>query len=289
MKMKNKIENLLLCVGAQKAGTTWLYKQLDNHPDIQFSFNKEVQYFSTIHNRSNLIAQRKVFHLKKMLENNPERLIQYFIAESVDGPGAGDRGVRGLLSGVDDEWYLRQFRPQKKRFCADFSPEYAKIGVPGYDHVKRLSENQKIIFVMREPAARLKSALSYHIQMLNIDETNLTNEEWKKLVRLSFLQELGDYQSTIADLRASFNEEDIIFMFFEKIMQNKKEALQELNTALGVTDFVEDDMNLEEKVNISKKVEIPSIVLDDIRAMTANTKAFVLNEFPEVRSIWEIN
>lgn len=34
-----------LCIGAQKAGTTWLFEQLRHHPDVQLADIKEVHYF----------------------------------------------------------------------------------------------------------------------------------------------------------------------------------------------------------------------------------------------------
>lgn len=40
------IENLFLSVGAMKVGTTWLYGQLKDHPDIHFTPEKEIHYFA---------------------------------------------------------------------------------------------------------------------------------------------------------------------------------------------------------------------------------------------------
>ncbi len=37
-----------LCVGAQKAGTTWLYQQLDSHPDFWMPPIKELHYFDEL-------------------------------------------------------------------------------------------------------------------------------------------------------------------------------------------------------------------------------------------------
>lgn len=36
-----------LGIGAQKAGTTWLYRQLDRHPEIAFPAGKEVHYWDS--------------------------------------------------------------------------------------------------------------------------------------------------------------------------------------------------------------------------------------------------
>src|ERR1700757_3086986 len=37
-----------LCVGAHKSGTTWLYQQLDSHPDFWMPPVKELHYFDQL-------------------------------------------------------------------------------------------------------------------------------------------------------------------------------------------------------------------------------------------------
>src|SRR5438132_13721254 len=37
-----------LCVGAQKAGTSWLYRQLERHPDFWMPPVKELHYFDEL-------------------------------------------------------------------------------------------------------------------------------------------------------------------------------------------------------------------------------------------------
>ena len=34
-----------ICIGAQKAGTTWLYENLSRHPDVVMPPMKEIHYF----------------------------------------------------------------------------------------------------------------------------------------------------------------------------------------------------------------------------------------------------
>lgn len=41
-----------LCIGTQKSGTTWLYKQLDQHPSVCMAKPKEVHYFDWYFYRS---------------------------------------------------------------------------------------------------------------------------------------------------------------------------------------------------------------------------------------------
>jgi len=41
-----------ICIGAQKAGTTWLYKQLESHTEVEMAHPKEVHYFDWFFYRS---------------------------------------------------------------------------------------------------------------------------------------------------------------------------------------------------------------------------------------------
>jgi len=48
-----------LCVGVHKGGTTWLYQQLDSHPDFWMPPLKELHYFDQL-SRSNAHLLRAV-------------------------------------------------------------------------------------------------------------------------------------------------------------------------------------------------------------------------------------
>lgn len=41
-------KKMFMCIGAQKSGTTWLHRQLRNHPQIWLPPVKELHYFDTI-------------------------------------------------------------------------------------------------------------------------------------------------------------------------------------------------------------------------------------------------
>ena len=45
----NVIKPNFLCIGAQKSGTTWLYYNLKEHPQIWLPLYKEIHYFDEIY------------------------------------------------------------------------------------------------------------------------------------------------------------------------------------------------------------------------------------------------
>ncbi|MGB6176103.1 MAG: hypothetical protein WBF43_07170 [Methylocella sp.] len=48
-------DNILLNIGTMKSGTSWLAKQLEDHPDIFLPPVKEVHYFAHLHSPIKLL------------------------------------------------------------------------------------------------------------------------------------------------------------------------------------------------------------------------------------------
>lgn len=279
------IKNLFLCVGAQKSGTTWLHSVLKNHPDIFFPHVKEVHYFDTIYNGSILLSARKVERIKKIIENNKFALEKYFTDLSQGLPV--DSGIKNLLSPVNDQWYLDLFRKNKKKYAADFSPEYALLPSEGFKCVKKLSENRKIIFLMRDPVSRSKSAIQYFFQMKG-DNDNISEEEIWNVVNKGFAVNMSKYQNTIKILKEEFSDNELLFMFFENIMENKQKAINKICDFLEIEHKTVNLNELEEKVNESKKIDFPKNLDDFLLENLVDTYKFVSSEFCEIPSKWRL-
>ena len=58
--MPPPIENLFVCVGAQKAGTTWLARVLEDHPEIFMTPVKEIHYFDHVAGITNHLNRRRM-------------------------------------------------------------------------------------------------------------------------------------------------------------------------------------------------------------------------------------
>ncbi|MBK8815444.1 MAG: hypothetical protein IPN42_08040 [Methylococcaceae bacterium] len=77
-------KKIFLSIGAMKAGTTWLYDKLKEHPDIHFSYEKELHYFANRFgvgnqlstNKRQIKAEKNSFSLKEKTFN-PRKSIRY--------------------------------------------------------------------------------------------------------------------------------------------------------------------------------------------------------------------
>jgi len=277
------IDNLLLCVGAQKTGTTWLHAQLKNHPQIGFSDVKEVHYFNTIHNGSILLTTRKVSHIKKLIENNRFALENYFTKLSQGKPV--DKGIEKLLSPVNDEWYINHLKTDKK-YAADFTPEYALLPDAGFENIKNISKKQKVIFIMRDPIARAKSAIQYYFQTHNLDINTATDSFIMEVANKSFILNMSRYQDTIKKVDSYFAKENVLYMFFEEIMEDKKSKIIEVSKFLDIQEQSLSKEELEKRVNTSKKYIFNKAIENFLIDNLSQTYDFIENKFGFLPKKW---
>lgn len=243
------IENLLLCVGAQKSGTTWLHAQLKDHPQIGFSHVKEVHYFNTIHNGSVLLARRKINQLEKILKKNRLGLERYFADLSAGKPV--NKGVQKLLSPVDDSWYEELFAKNRKKYSADFTPEYALLPDAGFANINRVCNKKKIIFIMRDPIDRAKSAIRYYFETQGQNIEDIPAIQLKKIASSNFILNMSSYELTIKKLDQHFDADELLYLFYEDVMQNKQAAINTVTQFLDITEIKIAEEQLERKVNVT--------------------------------------
>lgn len=278
------IENLFLCVGAQKSGTTWLHAMLKNHPEVGFSDVKEIHYFNTIHNGSILLSARKVERLQKIIQNNRPAMERYFTNLSCGL--AVDPGIKKLLSPVNNEWYIDLFSENQKKYSADFSPEYALLPEKGFQNIKEVSVNQKILFIMRDPVSRAKSAIQYSLR------ENKTQNNIKDLIldaaKNEFFVRMSRYEYTIEKLNKMFDCRDVLYLFFEETMKNKQKSINGICEFLNIKKIQLSD-KIEEKVNSSKEQDFPSEVISYLDKELKDTYQYIHQFFGKIPDGWIAN
>lgn len=62
-----------LCVGVRKSGTTWIWKQLENHPDVFVSRKKEIYFFNIFYYKNiNWYKSHFKTNKKIVIDNTPD-------------------------------------------------------------------------------------------------------------------------------------------------------------------------------------------------------------------------
>jgi hypothetical protein len=146
-----------LCVGAQKAGTSWLYRQLEPHPDFWMPPVKELHYLD---------------NLNRTKRHRPPRSKDQRDAcflESIK-----DLSMR---SHIDLDRYGRLFCHKGPLLSGDISPAYSTLTDEIIERVVDHFPNLKVVFIARDPVERAWSQLSMGVRLGMINHFDTSDPE----------------------------------------------------------------------------------------------------------------
>ncbi|PYJ54246.1 MAG: hypothetical protein DME82_12080 [Verrucomicrobia bacterium] len=193
-----------LCIGAHKGGTTWLYQQLDSHPDFWMPPFKELHYFDQLSNVERASSPRC----------RDERDLRFL--ESIKNLSAKPY--------IDLEHYARLFEPKGSLLCGDISPNYSTLSNEVIRQVAGYFPTLKVIFLARDPVERVWSHLSMEVRYRQIEPFDVTNidEVNRNLVRRGLL--LRSYPSAVvARWKRHVRPDRFRIYFFDDLQGNPTE------------------------------------------------------------------
>ena len=287
---------MLFCAGAVKAGTTWLYEYLREHPETYLRTIKETQYFDRLHG-GNLKGR-----IKKL-----DQEIAAFEAELEEGRAKwpawvlrqiGDRAEyrKVLMSGdAPTSGYLRYLTAgaANKRLAGEMTPEYGLLPAAQLREISALAPDVRWIFLMRDPVSRLWS----HVRML-VRRTKPAPDAFAAACEAKFDEVLagaakdvtqrGDYVAIHRRLSNGVAADKRLVMFYEQLLTP---------AGIGrVTDFLglsRHPARLDKRVHEGVAVDMPSPLRARARDWLRPQYAFVAEayglppeweRFPELRS-----
>jgi len=144
-----------LCVGAQKGGTSWLYRQLAEHPDFWMPPVKELHYFDELSRIPSVASARPRDDRDRRFLESIKRLNE--------------------RSHIDLEDYARLFDPKGLLLSGDITPAYSMLHDEVIERIVNHFPNLKVIFLARDPVERAWSQLSMGVRLRNISPFDLTD------------------------------------------------------------------------------------------------------------------
>lgn len=203
-----------LCIGAHKAGTTWLYQQLDSHPDFWMPPVKELHYFDQLSR-----VQRAAY--PRCRDERDRRFLERLKSLSAE-PGMDLVNYGGL------------FEPKASRFSGDISPNYSTLSDEVIRQVIGYFPNLKVIFLARDPVERFWSHLSMEVHYRQIEPFDATdiNEVNRNLSRRGML--LRSYPSVVvARWKRYVDSKQFRVYFFDDLQNNPAELRRAILGFLG--------------------------------------------------------
>jgi hypothetical protein len=222
-------------IGAQKAGTTWLARNLQAHPQIYMP-RKEVHYFDRkINDRSNALTRLLG---KRDVDMQWRRQVKsWTVRHAIKRPSLKNLAwdFKYYMRPYNDEWYLSVFDGKDGKVAGEITPAYSVLDRERVARVHRVAPDARIIFFMRNPIERAWSHTVMSFDKVEKGSASSVTEEqlFEKLGRGS-TQRLTNYLRTFENWGSFYPEERVFVGFLEDIHFFPEELLRRLYGFLGV-------------------------------------------------------
>ena len=240
----------VLGIGATKAGTTWLYKQLCRHPGIWMTPNKEISFFTATqpagvgrdNPRSRLAYD--VFRLGWHRD-----LVCFVLGiRSMEDLEHLRWWVRFYSGHRDDRWYRSLFaRAPQGSLAGEFSPVYESCGAVDIRHMHAIAPHAKLLFMIREPVARFWSHFNMN-RARGLAPGDVMTEGLELLLRPDGETRLL-YRQTLRNYTQFFCPEQILVIFYDAIRHEPHRLLADLFKFLEIPQRDYSDSELAERIN----------------------------------------
>jgi hypothetical protein len=265
-------ERLLICIGTQKAGTTWLSDYLRARPDVHAPLVKEVHYFD-----ARFVPKWCAKYEQEMLLEFQREVAALTLATS------GDPVLQQKLAAMllrfrmigDPREYMRFMNWGRRSASVLFeaTPDYAMLDRNGFAAIKQMADDVRLVFLIRNPADRFWSSLRFnktHRPDFDIDVM------FGRLIDREDFRLLADYGRTIEEARAAVGSDRLHVEFFERLFT--PEAVAAICRFAGL-DYVPPDFSA--RSNASLSAEMPG--KQRLTAIKAYAKSYrdVAELFPD--------
>lgn len=271
----------LICLGAQKAATTWLDARLRQDPRIFLPPVKEIHYFSSLYNRD--ARGYGPVHRKDQARS----VIDWVDGLEAPDPAQLDRKAQAqhlARDAVDDAWYGRIFAPARPdQICAEVCPSYMNIPEAGVEHALRLNPEVRLLVLVRDPVDRAWSHIRMHMKR------GIETREAEKFVtgEASLWAYLfyTDYAAALPRWQARVRPDRLRLILHDQVAVEPRAVLDEIYSFAGLT--VPPDIALPaDPVHSGEKIEMPAALRQKLLDALAPQYAYLETLFPEAAAGW---
>ncbi len=206
-------QTLLICIGAQKAGTTWLADYLRNHQQVHVAPVKEVHFFD-----ARFVPQWCAKYEEEMLTEFQRQTV-LLTTENCGDPVIQQRLHAMLLrfrmiSNPNEYMRFMSWGSQGRPVLFEATPDYSMLGKAGFRFMREIHPDVKLVFLMRNPADRFWSSLTFnrtHNPKFDIEAM------FDRLLAREDFMLLADYGRTLQEAESAFGKDRIHLEFYERL------------------------------------------------------------------------
>lgn len=237
---------VFFCIGAAKAGTDWVHRQLSQHPDCHLRSIKELHYFDALdgdHMKRELLKHRG---FQKELLTKLARDGQ--VPDDAQALRLADRAawMDVLETGQEDAAaYLAYLKNGAKpgQVVADITPAYALLRQKRLRAMATLTDDVRFLYLLRDPVDRLWS----HVRMIAArrdDKGQLTRQRAARILdrvikgQETQIADRSDYAGTLARLKAAVPGKNLLVDAIERMVSG--DGIKRLCDFLGIAPMAGD-------------------------------------------------
>jgi hypothetical protein len=252
MKNQPKLDSLLLGIGAMKAGTTWLYRQLEQHPGIVFSREKELHYLAySDGDQQSLSFNYRLSRMKNALRRGN-------INPRIKGLADLAWYFDYLFGKKTRSWYRRRFGSLSAgQYAADFSNLSATLGATGWGEAVHCTDKLRIIYILRHPLQRIWSQLVFQQAATPAGAAAMTAEAIDSNLRSTVLKH-SCYASNLEQLSLQVPAEQQLILIFEEVHADPLRTLRQIEHFLELAPHDYSREKLDRKINASSSPPMPA-------------------------------
>jgi len=246
-----------LIIGAQKAGTTWLQRNLQAHPDIWMPEIKELHYFDEkIRLEGGLLSRLRNDGLadarwRRQIRGRLKKAPSKFSLQDA----AWD--LKYFLGKPDDAWYASLFERGRDKVTGETTPDYSVLPPKTIAHVHDIMPDAKIIFMMRSPIERPWSAMDMRFRTSGGTLEEVRDRKLYRQFDRKRMRQMTDYLRTLENWGSFYPEGQIFVGFLEDVHFFPEELLERLYGFLGIDVTVRSEA-LRYKVHSSSQSTMPT-------------------------------
>lgn len=259
-----------LCIGAQKAGTSWLDRRLREHPEIWLPPFKELHFFD-----HKFVEENRNWthgHLRKAALREIKRFVhnkQYFdlnyihYLTQISGSGG--------LEAFTEDWYRTVFtRPAAmERVTGEITPAYSILPEAGVQYVREILGYVKSIYLVRDPVDRAKSQVKMIMRRRELDPKKMKN--WETVLKNPEIGARGEYGATLNLWTSIMGEENLLVLPFGRLRDDPLSVMRRVEEFIGVSHY-EGYVNPEQKVHAGAEADVPDSVVKALEERFAHQR-----------------
>jgi Sulfotransferase family len=286
----------LICIGSQKAATTWLHRMLARHPDVFSPVMKELHYFDILHVdiQRNFQIRRRM-RARRLLHEHFERTTAHRFAAFMLTEVLRHRTLRRYLAELrftaalpdgtpDDRWYASLFEGARPgQVACDFTTAYALLPSDGIAHMRKLCPEARVILILRDPVER---AISHARMVAERARAPRTAAALREALDSWAVRSRDDVIDVLDRWQARWPSEQFKVLFFDDIGSRPLDALADVCRFAGLRFNPGIFRNAHRAVHRGPSYPVDSGTLDMLRQRFAPALDELARRYPRPAANW---